>query len=276
MILARLASIYVILAALAATAQAAEPTTVNYTMSIAGLPIGSATMTIAPNGSSTAVTLAGKAGGPLGIGRMNASAVIGAGSVTAQSQSGSGKDAANATLVSRGQPGNTSFSYNGTSSRGPGKIAMTMAGSRVTALEKEIPDNPKAVRVPVTEAHKAGVVDPLSILGMVFKPGGTMQPENLCGKSYAVFTGQARFTMAGTPVENRAAVSGMPEGYKALTCKVTVTPVSGHRTDKGNAAEPRTATLVFASSANDLGTVLWSLSVPGTFGSFALTANSLK
>jgi hypothetical protein len=55
-----------------------------------------------------------------------------------------------------------------------------------------------------------------------------------------------------------------------------VTPVSGHRTDKGNAVEPRTASLVFASSASDLRTVLWSLSVPGTFGSFSLTANSLK
>jgi hypothetical protein len=272
----RLAAVTALLSALALTAQAAEPVTVDYTMSIAGLPIGSATMTIAPNGSSTAVSIAGKAGGPLGIGRMNASAVIAAGNVTAQSQSGSGKDVANASLVSRGQPGNSSFSYTGTSSRGPGKIAMTMAASRVTALEKEIPDNPKAVRVPVTEAHKAGVVDPLSVLGMVFKPGGTMQPENLCGKSWAVFTGQSRFTMVGTPVENRAAVSGMPEGYKAQACKVTVTPVSGHRTDKGNAAEPRTANLVFASSASDLRTVLWSLSVPGTFGSFALTANSIK
>jgi hypothetical protein len=272
----RLAAAVLVLAALATPAQAVEPTTVNYTMSIAGLPIGSATMTIAPNGSSTAVSIAGKAGGPLGIGRMNASAVIAAGQVTAQSQSGSGKDVSNASLVSQGQPGNSSFSYTGTSSRGPGKIAMTMAASRVTALEKEIPDNPKAVRVPVTEAHKAGVVDPLSVLGMMFKPGGTMQPQNLCGKSYAVFTGQARFTMAGTPVENRATVSGMPEGYKALACRVTVTPVSGHRTDKGNAAEPRTANLVFASSATDLRTVLWSLSVPGTFGSFALTANSLK
>jgi Protein of unknown function (DUF3108) len=276
MIPARLASVPVLLAALGAPLQAAEPVTVNYTMSLAGLPIGSATMTMSPNGSSTSVSIAGKAGGPLGIGRMNASAVIGAGSVTAQSQSGSGKDTANATLVSRGQPGNTSFSYTGTSSRGPGKIAMTVASNRVTALETQIPDNPKAVRVPVTDAHKAGVVDPLSVLGMLFKPGGTMQPENLCGKSYAVFTGQSRFTMAGTPVENRAAVSGMPEGYTALACKVTVTPVSGHRTDKGNAAEPRTANLVFATSATDLRTVLWSLSVPGTFGSFSLTANSLK
>jgi hypothetical protein len=111
---------------------------------------------------------------------------------------------------------------------------------------------------------------------MLFKPGGTMQPENLCGKSYAVFTGQARFTMAGTSVETRSAVPGLPEGYKAMACKVTVTPVSGHRTDKGNVAQPRTANLVFASSASDLRTVLWSLSVPGTFGSFSLTANGIK
>jgi hypothetical protein len=266
----------VLLAVMASAAHAAEPTTVNYTMTIAGLPIGSATMTMTPNGATTAVAISGKAGGPLEIGRLNASAVIGASSITAQSQSGSGKDAANSSLVSRGQPGNSSFSYTGTNSRGPGKIAMTVAGSRVTALEAQMPDNPKAVRVPVTESHKSGVVDPLSVVGLLFQPGGTMRPENLCGKSYAVFTGQTRFTMAGTPVETRAPFAGMPDGYKAMTCKVTVTPVAGHRIDKGANAQARTANLVFASSSKDLRTVLWSLSVPGTFGAFGLTADSIR
>jgi hypothetical protein len=253
---------------LATPAFAAEPTTVNYTMSLAGLPIGSATMVMTPNGSSTSVAIAGKAGGPFEIGRMNASAVIGTGSVTA-------KDATNATLSSRGQPGNSSFSYDGTSRRGPGRIAMTVAGSRVTALDAKIPDSTEAVRVPVTEAHKTGVVDPLSVLGQIVQPGGTMQPEGLCGKTHAIFTGQSRLTMTGTPVEARA-VSGLPQGFKALACRVTLTPVSGHRTDKGSAAQARTASLIFAQSLDQAKTVLWSLSVPGTFGSFALTANDIR
>jgi hypothetical protein len=254
----------------------AEPTTVNYAMTIAGLPIGSASMTLTPNGSSTAVSIAGRAGGPLEIGRMSGSAMIGNGEVTAQSQSGSGKSATSAQLSSRGTPGNSRFSYTGTSSRGPAKIAMTMAGSRVTVLDANIPDNPKAVRVPVTDAHKSGVIDPMSLLGIMIQPGGMLKPDALCGRSHAVFTGQSRFNMAGSALEQRAAVSGMPAGYSAVTCRVTVTPVSGHRTDKGNAAQTRTATLVFAASPDNRRTILWSLSVPAVFGSFALTASSLK
>ncbi len=271
----RLASVPVLVIGLSVGAMAGEPTTVSYTMSLAGLPVGSATMVMTPNGTSTAVVIAGRAGGPFNLGRMNASAVIAAGSVTAQSVSGSGKDSSTARLVSQGAPGNSSFTYDGKNDRGPGRIAMTLAGNRVTALDASIPESLKAVRVPVTEAHKTGIVDPLSVLGQLVRPGGTMQPEGVCGKSHAIFTGQARFTMAGTPVESRT-MPGLPDGYSAIACKVTLTPVSGHRTDKGSAAQPRTASVVFARSGDQARTVLWSLSVPGTFGSFALTASSVK
>lgn len=251
----------------------AQPTTINYTMTLAGLPVGSATMVLTPEGTRTSVAISGKAGGPFEIGRMNASAVIAADQVTAQSQSGSGKNASSATLVSRGKPGNSSFTYTGQSNRGPGKIAMTLADNRVTALDKQIPDNPNAVRVPVTDAHKTGVVDPLSLLAQLIKPGGTWQPENLCGRSHGIFTGQSRFTMTGTALESGVA-KGLPEGYQAMACKVTLTPISGHRIDKGNTGKPSTAALVFARAPGGQ-TLLWSLSIPAVFGSFALTAKGL-
>jgi hypothetical protein len=255
----------------------AEPVTVNYRMAIAGLPIGSATLALTPNGQSTAIAVSGRAGGPIDLGRMNATAVVAPGSVTAQSRSGSGKDAAEASLASRGNAGDSRFTYEGVTSRGPGRIAMTVAGSRVTALDAAIPDNPKAVRVPVTDAHKAGVVDPLSLVGLLVAPGGTLRPEAICGRRHAVFTGQARIDMAGTPIEDKPpadAAQGLPQGWRALACRVTVTPVSGHRIDKGNAARVRTANLVFARNGGK--TVLWSLSVPAIFGSFTLLADKLN
>jgi hypothetical protein len=252
----------------------AQTTTVNYTMSIAGLPIGSATMAMTPNGASTAVAISGSAGGPLQIGRMNATAVIGQGRVTAQSNAGSGKDASSASLSSQGSAGASSFTYAGVNGRGPAKLTMAMAGGRVTALEQQIPDNPKAVRVPVTDAHKAGVTDPLMALAQVVKPGGMLRPEGVCGKSHQVFTGVARFSLAGTAPQESAAVKGMPDGYRAVACRVTMTPIAGHRIDKGNAAQVRTAAVTFAVSGEKA--VLWSLSVPVAIGSFALTAKELN
>jgi hypothetical protein len=254
----------------------AQATTVTYSMAVAGFPIGSAVMVMTPNGSSTSVSLTGKAGGPLDIGRMNASAVIGKDQVTAQSQSGSGKSASSANLSSRGAPGSSAFSYTGQNNRGPGKIAMILTGGRATALDVSLPDNPTAVRVPVTDAHKTGVIDPLSLLALIIKPGGTMNPQGVCGKSHAVFTGQARFNLAGSDVKP-ASGSGLPEGWSAVSCRVILTPVAGHRIDKNRSAgQPQTANLVFAESADRAKTLLWSLSVPGTFGSFSLTASAVK
>jgi hypothetical protein len=255
---------------------AAEPVTVHYTMALAGLPIGSATLVLTPNGTTTSVALAGKAGGPFEIGRINASAVVGQGQVSATSESGSGKDASSATLVSRGAPGSSHFSYKGQSNRGPGKVLMVLTSGRPTALDVAIPDNPNAVRVPVTDSHKAGVVDPLSILSLLVKPGGTMTPEGVCGRNHAVFTGQTRFNLQG-----EAAVAtqtkGLPEGWGAVGCRVTYTPIAGHRIDKNvNAARARTANLIFARSPRGDKSVLWSLSVPGSFGSFSLLANGIR
>lgn len=258
------------------SASAAEPVIVSYTMALAGLPIGSATMVLTPNGNMTSVAVAGKAGGPFELGRMNASAIVERGQVTAKSESGSGKDASSATLVSKGAPGSSNFSFTGQSSRGPGKVAMILTGGRATTLDVVIPDNPKAVRMPLSDSHKTGVVDPLSVLSLLVQPGGTMRPEGLCGRTHAIFTGQSRFNLHGA-VATEAKIKGLPEGWSAVSCRVTYTPIAGHRIDKNvNAAQARTANLVFAKSPDGGKSVLWSLSVPGSFGSFSLAANTIK
>jgi hypothetical protein len=253
---------------------AAQGATVDYTMSIAGLPIGSATLSMTPSGGSTAVAVSGHAGGPLKIGRVSATATIGQGRVTAQSNSGSGKDASSSSLASQGNGGSSSFSFSGVNGRGPGKLAMTVAGGRVTALDAQIPDNPEAKRTPVTDAHKTGVLDPLMALAQVIRPGGTFRPEGVCGKSLQVFTGVARISLVGSAPEEAKGLRGLPEGYRAVACRVTFTPVAGHRIDKGQNAQARTASVVFAANGDKA--VPWSVSVPGTFGSFALTAREIR
>jgi hypothetical protein len=254
----------------------AQGTTVNYSMAIAGLPIGSATMVLTPNGNSTAVSVRGQAGGPFEIGKMSASGVIAPGQVQFQSHSGSGKNASTAALASRGAPGSSTFTFNGQSNRGPGKIAMTLERGKTTALDVEIPDSHTAVRVPVTDGHKTGVVDPLSLIGQFIKPGSAFQPEAICDKQHAVFTGQVRYNLVGSGTAP-ANTKGLPEGWSAVGCKVTFTPISGYRIDKNpEGGKARTANLVFAQSPDKKNSLLWSLSVPAGFGSFSLTVSSLR
>ena len=254
----------------------AQATTVNYAMAIAGLPIGSATMVLTPTGNSTAISVRGHAGGPFEVGKMSASGVIAPGQVQFQSQSGSGKNASTASLASRGAPGSSVFTFDGQSGRGPGKIAMTLERGKTTSLDVAIPDSHNAVRVPVTDAHKIGVVDPLSLIGQFIKPGSTFQPETICDKQHAVFTGQVRYNLVGSGV-SPATSKGLPDGWSAVACKVTFTPVAGYRVDKNpEGGKVRTAHLVFAQSPDKKNSLLWSLSVPAGFGSFSLTVSSLK
>jgi hypothetical protein len=254
----------------------AQQQTVSYSLALAGLPIGSATLALSPRNGSTALSLVAKIGGPFEFGRVTASANVAAGQISASSQSGSGKSATSAELSSRGRPGSSSFSFSGVTSRGPGKVAMEVAGGRVGGLDVNLPDNPTAVRVPVTEAHKSGVVDPLSVLQALVEPGGGFRPDGLCGRSYGVFTGQTRFNVAGG-APSAAQVSGLPEGWSAVMCNVSYTPVAGHRIDKASTApKPRTARVTFATPPNGGPGVLWSVASPGVFGTFSMTANEVR
>jgi hypothetical protein len=258
-------------------ARASEPTAAEYTLSIAGLPIGSGELSVTPNGSATAISLKGRVGGALEIGRIDANATVSRAGVAARTTSGSGKDATEANLASNGNGSNRQFFYTGKTPRGPGRIAMTVAGGNATAVDLDIPDATTARRVPVVAEHKRGISDPLVVLAALVPPGGVLTPEGLCGRTHQVFTGQVRFDLAGGPASEVPAPRGAPEGWSATRCKVAYTPVSGHRIDKDVAgARPRTATLVFVTSPDKRRAALWSLSVSSSFGTFAMTASAIR
>jgi hypothetical protein len=254
----------------------AQQQTVNYSLALAGLPIGSATLALSPRNDSTVLSLVARIGGPFDFGRITASANVAAGQISASSQSGSGKGATSAELSSRGQPGSSSFNFSGVTSRGPGKVVMEVAGGRVSGLDVNLPDNPTAVRVPVTEAHRSGVVDPLSILQALVEPGGGFRPDGLCGRSYGVFTGQTRFNISGG-APSATQVSGLPDGWSAVMCNVSYTPVAGHRIDKASTVpKARTARVTFATPPKGGAGIVWSIASPGMFGTFSMTATGVK
>lgn len=256
-------------------ADPAAAQTVNYRLSLAGLPIGSATLALLPSNGTTAINFIASVGGGLELGRIAASGSVSSNDVRAESRSGSGKSATTASLSSKGAAGSSQFNYAGTTSRGPGAVRIAMQGGKVTQEDVNIPDNPAAVRVPLTEAHKSGVVDPLTVLGAAIEPGKAFRPEGLCGRRHAVFTGQARFDLVGTAV-GPAKADDLPAGWSAVGCNVTYTPIAGHRIDKASAgAKPRTAKLVFARSADGTKVLLWSLSAPGPIGTFTLSAREM-
>lgn len=184
---------------------------VQYAVSLAGLSLGSATLTgtVTPRSYS-----------------LNAQASLTglAGMVTG------GRGAASATGTIAGTrliPSNYSVSAaNGEMTR---TIQMGMTGAGVQQIVINPPLDAKPDRVPVTSAHKAGVLDPL---GSMLMPTAAATPQDACNRTIPIFDGAQRFDIqlsyAGT--RNVSAQDGY--AGPVLVCKVRYNPIAGHRSER--------------------------------------------
>lgn len=186
-----------------------------YEASLAGLPIGKGgwVVDIADDQFQAAVT-AGTAGVLKSIGN------------------GSGTGASNGRVVA-GQlvPAN----YVSTINYGKKAeiIRITLSGGNVKdfAIEPEPPVNPD--RVPVTEAHRHNVLDPMtSSLLRVAGTGDVLTPDACRNKTVSVFDGRLRYDLKLD--FKRLEKVKADKGYQgiALACAVTFVPIAGYIPDR--------------------------------------------
>jgi len=182
-----------------------------YAVSIAGLSLGTATLkgNITPgkyvlNAQAHLTGLAGMVTG--GKGAAAATGTISGGTV---------------------QPGN--YSLTAASSDMTRTIQMAMTAGTVQQVVVNPPLEPKEDRVPVTGAHKVGVLDPIAAIMMSAKAGS---PQGACDRSIPVFDGAQRFTITLSYAGTRTVAAR--EGYSGpvLVCKARYTPVAGHRSER--------------------------------------------
>lgn len=182
-----------------------------YTVSLAGLTLGTATL----KGNITPTRYS-----------LNAQANLTglAGMVTG------GKGAAAATGTISGAnvvPGN--YSLTAANSEMTRTIQMGMSSGTVQQVVVNPPLEPKEDRVPVTAAHKVGVLDPIAAMMMPAKAGS---PQGACDRSIPVFDGAQRFIITLSYAGTRT-VRAM-DGYSGpvFVCKARYTPVAGHRSQR--------------------------------------------
>ena len=203
------------LALLAGPAAASEwiSLSASYSVSIAGLPIGQFGLDGTFN--ERAYRLDGS-GGVTGFGRLVSS--------------GRGMAQSNGTFVAgRVLPARYAYQESGQKTI---SIGMDMSHGEVRRLSVVPPVEPHWERVPVTEAHKRGIVDPMSGLLYQAKSEAALLSPAVCGRSVPIFDGRQRFdielSFAGTrPVRT-------PRGYQGLVvvCRAAYRPIAGHRPTK--------------------------------------------
>lgn len=141
--------------------------------------------------------------------------------------SGRGSASASGRIVNgRASPGQ--YQLDLTTTQQSDAIRMAMAGGSVRSYSAQ-PERPSAAdEVPLTAAHRQGVLDPLAA-ALFFAPGAgpTVTPE-ACAKTFPVFDGRQRYDLTFTYGRTEEI---KVQGYQGpvLVCNARYRAVAGHR-----------------------------------------------
>lgn len=205
-----------------------------YTLSINAIPLGTFTWRAQIGASDYSANASGRASGIFSM------LLNGEGLVSAK---GTTKD---------GRLQSASYTSAFTRDKEKAGVQMLLDGGRVRDLKIE-ETNPDTDRVPVTDAHKQDIADPLTALLIPAAPADPVAGQ-ACDRKLAIFDGRRRFDLEMSFRRNDKA---MPEkGYSgpALVCAVKFTPIAGHR-----ASSPL---LTFLIEGRDI--EIWFVPVAGT------------
>ena len=207
-----------VLAAAAATATVAFLTPAragtldaDYAISLAGLPLGNAEVKSSFDGTRYRLDLRARLTGIAGL-----------------FTGGGGGSASAAGVVSGPRPTPGTYTQVSVSSGEQRTVRMGMAGGNVASVEVSPPLDDKPDRVPVSEVHKRGVIDPVSALVMPAVARGPLLDPGNCNRTIPIFYGAVRFDVVlsygGTRNVQKPGYSG-----PVLVCNVRYVPIAGHR-----------------------------------------------
>jgi hypothetical protein len=184
----------------------------HYAISMTGVTIGHITWKIDIGDAAYSTTASGKASGVLSL-LMN-----GEGIFTAQGR------------VAEGHLDLSSFTSTTTDEDGTIKLTMTFADG--VAKEDITPQPPQRPdRLPVTDADRRDVADPLSAVLITAKLGGGAFAAADCDRTLKIFDGRRRYNLALS--HGRVAKLAIERGYTGpiLVCSVVLEPIAGYRAD---------------------------------------------
>lgn len=204
-----------------------------YTLSMAGVPIGKLTWKTQLGTSDYTTQANGRVSGFLSL------LVSGEGNVTVKGQ------------VKDGRPQPASFVSAVVREDEKVNVQFTLDGSRVRDLKVDEPP-PEADRVPIADAHKTGVIDPLSAL-LIPGPADPMAREG-CERTLSMFDGRRRYDLALTFKRTDMIKNDAGKQLRVLVCAIKFTPMSGHRSSS--------QLIKFLSEGRDI--EIWLAPVTGT------------
>jgi hypothetical protein len=185
-----------------------------YIATLSGIPIGQGTWTVDISDDHYNATANGKTTGLLSV-----------------FASGQGAGAARGT-VSGGQPIATSYAATIVTERKRDEVKMLLGSGNVRefAVEPPVPSDPE--RIPLTEAHRRGVTDPMTASLQRVSGNGDPLSANSCPRQLSIFDGRLRYDLR--LAFKRIDFVKADRGYEgpAVVCSVSFTPIAGFIPDR--------------------------------------------
>ena len=207
-----------------------------YAVTLAGVPIGKGSWSIDVSDDQFTATASG---GTSGLLRVFAS--------------GQGNSAAHGG-VSGGQPISSTYTSSITSDNRSDQVRILFSGGVVKEYLADPPTIPSPDRVPLAEAHRKGVLDPMTAsLIRVSGNGDTFVPE-ACQRTLPVFDGRMRYDLQ--LVFKRLEKVKSERGYQGtvVVCAVYFSPIAGH--------VPERSTIKYLVAQRDM--EVWLAPIAGT------------
>jgi hypothetical protein len=168
--------------------------------------------------------------------------------------SGQGQSAARGTISSAGQLMPSTYASSIVTDQKFDEVRMVISSGNVREFVADPPAVPSPERVPLTEAHRRGVADPMTA-SLVRVPGnGDPLAPQACQRTLAVFDGRMRYDLklAFKRLEQVKAEKGYQGA--AVVCSVHFAPIAGHIPDR--------AAIKYLTELRDI--ELWLAPIAGT------------
>jgi hypothetical protein len=244
--------------ALAGPAQAQSKLEARYSVSLAGILLGSGTWVIDIAGDQYTAVANGRTSGLVKL-----------------ISNGSGSGGSRGTFQGANVL-STSYVSNSVTDRKADEVRMVLHAGVVKEAIANPPLEPSPDRVPVTEAHRKGVVDPMSAAIIPVAGKGELLSPDACKRKLAIFDGRQRVDI--DLVYKRIDQVKADKGYQGpvVVCTVLYRPIAGHRPERDAIKyliAQRDMEMWLAPINGTRVLVPFRLSVPTPFGLGVLQAN---
>jgi hypothetical protein len=209
-ILATGSALALLMAALGDYAHAESNLDASYTISFARIRVGDITATFVVGDSEYAISAHGRAGGVMKV------LVDGEASFATRG------------IIKGNHPAPTSFTSKIVSDAGTSDVTMVLDEGSVKEVAAT-PPPPGWDRVPVTQANRQRIVDPLTAMLFSAAPGGEGLSQDACRHILPIFDGNHRYDLklAFKRMDSVTAEKGY--AGPVVVCWVSYEPIAGHR-----------------------------------------------